>query len=341
MARRERTTGLPRAERRQRRATSKRTFAGIPLDDRTARVGLFGGALALLVVVLGMFGWFWYQDNYVRPDKVVLRVDDREVDLRYYADRLYQFATANPDAGSTLSQQLLNKLEEEELTVILAEREGIDLSDEAVERFIGLELAGPDATEPLTGNEYTAALRDVLRTTGFDRDVYERVSRASLATQELLAGYREDIGTTGETIDFRVVVLGSEEDANAALERVNGGEAIGTVAQELSLDLESRQNDGLQENRVVELLLDDVKTAFEGKVAGDLVGPFQVEDDWWLVRVEERNAEGELSEADQENIAQLRLDEALDALKSELSPTRNLSASDFDWAADNIDEGAI
>lgn len=340
MARRERTTGLPRRERRERREASSRSFAGIPMNDATARLGLFGLALVLLLIVVGMFGWFWYRDNYVRPDKVILRVDHREVNLRYYADRLYQFAVANPNAGSTIGQQLLNKLEEEELTVILAEREGIDLGEAAVDRFIGLELAGEGATEPLTGDAYTSALRTTLRTTGYSRSVYERLSRAALANQQLLARFREEAGTTGETLDYRVVVVGTEEQAKAVLDRVNAGESIGTVAQELSLDLESRQNDGLLEDRVAGLLREEVAAAFDGKAAGDLAGPFQVGDQWWVARIEERTPDAELTEADQQSLALVRLTESLEALKPEVARERDLSSDDYDWAQSNVNRGA-
>jgi len=340
MARRERTTGLPRAERRERRATAQRTFAGIPINDGTVRVGLFGLAFVLLVLIVGMFGWFYYQDNYVRPDKVVLRVNDREVNLRYYADRLYQFAVANPNAGSTVSQQLLTKLEEEELLILMAEERGIDLSEAAVERYIGLDLAAEGATEPLTGDEYTRALRDELRLTGYGRDVYERLSRAALANDELLKIHREEVGTTGEAVDYRVVVVGSENEANEALSRINGGEPIADVAGEVSLDVESKAQGGLVEGRVLGLLVEELRTAFDGKVEGDLFGPIEASGNWFIFQLEGRTADAELSEEDQETLAQARLDEAVDAFRETVTRERSLSASDYEWATDHVNTGS-
>ena len=54
MARRERTTGLPRQPRQVRRVHTGRTFLGIPINDATIRLGVLGFAGALLIVVTGI-----------------------------------------------------------------------------------------------------------------------------------------------------------------------------------------------------------------------------------------------------------------------------------------------
>ncbi|HET7738789.1 MAG TPA: peptidylprolyl isomerase [Tepidiformaceae bacterium] len=344
MARRERTTGLPRQPRQVRRVHTGRTFLGVPINDATIRLGVLGFAGALLIVVTGLLGWQWYSNTFVRPDKVVLSVGDRETSLRYYADRLYQFSLANPTVTATLSQQLLNKLQEEDVTVLLARQEGIDLSEDAITRAIGLDLAGADATEPLTGADYLQALKTRLDTLGYSESVYRRIYEASLANDGLIEQFKTEIGDTAESVSYRVVAVETEDEANEVLDLVRGGDSIGTIAQARSLDVESRQNDGLVEAQPLELLPEAFIAAFEGKVAGDLLDPFEVEGVWFAIQVETIDPEGALDDAKKTDLAQKRLDEAIaehqTLLTSQGQITRDLSAGDFEWAVDHLKTGS-
>lgn len=344
MARRERTTGLPRQPRQVRRVHTGRTFLGIPINDATIRLGVLGFAGALLIVVTGLLGWQWYNNTFLRPDKVVLSVGDRETSLRYYADRLYQFSLANPTVTATLSQQLLNKLQEEDVTVLYAQQQGIDLSEDAITRAIGLDLAGAGATEPLTGADYLQALKTRLDTLGYSESVYRRIYEASLANDGLLEQIKTEVGDTAEAVSYRVVAVQTEDEANAVLELVRGGANIGTLAQERSLDVDSRQNDGLVEAQPVELLPEALAAAFEGKVAGDLLDAVEVEDVWFAIQVETVDPAGALDETKKSDLAQKRLRDLLTEhqtlLTSQGQITRDLSADDYEWAIDHLNTGS-
>ena len=64
-------------------ARDERRFAGIGLSDRNLRVGILGGALALRVLVLGMLGYRWYDNNIAQPRSTILSVGGQTVSLRY------------------------------------------------------------------------------------------------------------------------------------------------------------------------------------------------------------------------------------------------------------------
>lgn len=329
MARRERTTGLPRARRRD-RVDGRRRVAGIPLDERSARFGIIGIVAILFLLVVGLVTHRTYQENIGRPNKVVLAVGSREVKLEYYTDRLLQFAESNPGSSTAVTAQaLLGKLETEELTVLLAKERGIEITDDDVTEAIAADLGVPAGG---SGSAFDQLYRNRLRTLNISDRHYRRLTLASVANDRLLEQFREETGTTGEMVTVRGVALESEEDANAVAERVRAGEDLGTVAQTESIDLTARASDGLYPARALVLFPDSMQEAMEGTSDGDLIGPVEAEGSWWVFRVERREAEAEIPEEQLGVVVQQRLDEAIAEFRKNVNITRSLSASDIEWA---------
>ncbi len=331
MARRERTTGLPRHQRRP-RSEKERRFLGVRVDEGSLRWTILGALSVLVLVVVGVFAYRWYHENYIRPEKVILQVDTAEVKLGYYADRLYQFLVQNPtQGGSTIAQSLLRQLENEEVVVLYAESRGIDLSASAVTIFIAERLG----VSPNTSN-YDRAYRDALRTTGWSDSTYRRVARYSLAERELATLFQGAVPETGEMLNFRAVVVVSEVAAQTVIDRVDAGGDLGTIAQLESLDLTSRQNDGLIENQPPELLQVALAEALAESETGVLLGPLQIGSNWWVLRLESRNPAGEYTETQRRQLANVALDEALEEFRATLTIRQDFNTtSDYQWAIDH------
>lgn len=335
MARRERTTGLPRPRARA-HARDERRFAGIELSDRNLRFGILGGALALLVLVLGMLGYRWYDNNIAQPRSTILSVGGQTVSLRYYADRLYKFATDNQSSGQSLpllEQSLLAKLEEEELTLLLATKNGITISEEDITNQIGVELGVPVAG---SGSSFDTLYRDRLKTSKMSDGNYRRLTKVTIANDRLLEQYETEVGLAGETVVLRAVLSNSKETADAALARIKAGEDMGTVAQQESTDLSSRQKDGVLDAEPVALLPESIRKALEAVKDGELVGPIEAQGNFWILKVETRDPQGVLSTTNITQLAQLKLDNALKELKAATKTTRSLDSSDIKWAEKHI-----
>jgi len=329
MARRERTTGLPRPRRRD-LVDSRRRVAGIPLDEHTARLGILGFVAALFLVVVGLIAYQAYEENIGRPNKVVLTVGSQEVKLEYYTDRLLQFAEANPDSGIAIAAQaLLGKLETEELTVLLARERGIVITEDdvtaAIARDLGAPVGGP-------GSVFDQLYRNRLRTLHISDRHYRRLTLASVANDRLLEQFQEEAGTTGEMVTIRAVALETQEDAEAVLARIEGGEDIGTVAQLESIDFDTRSQDGLYPARALALFPESMTAAMEGTADGDVLGPVEAEGAFWVFRVEKREAEGAIPEEQLAALAQKRMDDAITEFQTGVSINRSLSAADIEWA---------
>jgi hypothetical protein len=307
---------------------------GVPVTEGFARFAILGGVGILLLLVLGLLGYRWYDDNIGKPREVVLRVDNQTFTLGYFTDRLGAFALANRNlTRGFLEPALLTKLEEEAVMEKIARDRGHDLSDEAVTLFIADELGvAPGGS----GTPFDTLYRQRLRQTGLSDSDFRRLSRAGLAESLLMEDIREEIGDTGETLRLRVVLVDSEETAAQIIERIEGGEDMGTIAQTESDDLESRQQDGLLPPTPRRLLPENVRSALESAGEGTLLEPVQVQSFWWVIRLETIEPEGTLTPGNKEQLADLALRDLIEETKAGMEIRRSLSDTQVSWAYRNV-----
>ncbi|HUY74274.1 MAG TPA: peptidylprolyl isomerase [Candidatus Dormibacteraeota bacterium] len=332
MARRERTTGLPRPRPRTHR-TGGRRFMGITWTQKHARIGILAGISALLLVVVGLLGYHIYDNVIGTPNKVVLSVGDENFTLRYYSSRLVQFFQANGQSGSSqpiLEQQLLTQIQTEALTNLVAKDEGISLDDNAITQEIATELGVSVGGQ---GSPFDTLYRQKLKTTSMSDSNYRKLAEANLANAKLVDKYKSELGATADQVTLRIVVRASQADAQSDLAQIKSGTDMGLVAQKDSTDVTSRQNDGLMTASPPSLLAPAVQAAIKDKKPGlDLYGPVQVGTDWWVIRFEKDDPAATLSDSQKTALAQAKLTAALAAKRASTKITTNLTGSDVTWA---------
>ncbi len=334
MPRRDRTTGKPK-HRPKPESERGQTVAGVSWREGYTRWAILGGVGALLLVVVGLIGYRWYDENIGKPREVVLRVEDQSFSLGYFTDRLGPFAVQNPNLTEGFREPaMLTRLEEEAIMVHMARERGYDLSDEAVLDHIaedlGLERGGDD-------NTFDEVYRSRVRQTGMGESDYRRMSRASLAESLLLEDVMDDVGETGETVTLRAVLHVDEDEATAIYERIDDGEDMGEVALEASLDPESREDEGLLEPSPRRLYPGEIREALEDADEGDLIEPLEAQGAWWVIRVEDIDPDGEFTEEVQQELADEELRELIEDTSDELEISRSLSDSQRRWAYRNWD----
>jgi hypothetical protein len=334
MTRRDRTTGLPRQRERQ-AAAQQRTFLGLRWSDNLIRFSVLGAIVLLGLVVFGMIAYRWYDENVSLPNHVVLRVDDIEYDLEYYTERLPSFAQANPSLTAGFREPaLLNKLEEEALVILAAEERGVDLSGDAITAWIAEDLGVPVGG---SGSSFDTLYRQRLRELGLSNDDYRRLAVAQLADEKLTEILREERGPNGTTYILRVVSVPEREDAEAIKIRIEGGEDMGTIAQTESNDLTSRQEDGLTESTPIELFQDNVQEALAGLEVDSLVGPVEVGDNFWILRIERIQDDGTYTDNQRDQLARLALIDVIDEKRAQTEIDKSLGSREIDWAYENAD----
>ncbi|MEZ4491891.1 MAG: peptidylprolyl isomerase [Dehalococcoidia bacterium] len=334
MSRRDRTTGIPR-QRERASATQEPTFLGMRWGETHWRFLILGGVALIGLLVFGLIGWRWYDENVRQPNSVVLRVEDQEFTLDYFTERLPGFAQANPSLSTGFREPaLLTKLEEEAITIILAEERGIDLSEDAVTRWIADDLGVPVGG---AGSSFDTLYRQRLRTQGLTNADYRRLARAELADTKLIEALREERGETGRMVTLRVVAVSEEAEAAAIRQRVEDGEDMGTIAQTESLDLESRQQDGLTQPAPPELYTADVQSQITDQPEDALIGPFKVGNNWWVVRIERIQDDGTYSATNRDQLAEVDLADLIDEQRTALDIKQSLTNSDIEWAYRHVD----
>jgi parvulin-like peptidyl-prolyl isomerase len=331
MVRRERTTGLPRPHKREKTALEARRFAGITWTDRRLRWLIVGGAVVLLLAVLGAIAYRVYDDKIGRPNSVVLTVGNEKFTLGYFTDRLYQFAQANQSSSTTagiLEQDLLNKLQEEALTEKLAAEKGITISENDITKSIADSLGVPPGG---SGSSFDTLYRQRLATLKISDSNYRKLTRASVANDKLLALAKKDVGNSGEQFVIRSAVVDSKDKAEAVLQQVKGGADLGSIAQTESVDLTGRGQDGLMDAQPLSLLPDAVQPLVKDAKAGDLLGPVQVDSNWWVFRIEKRQT-ANYTDDQKNSLAQNMLDKWIADERAKTTIKPSLSSSDSSWA---------
>ena len=338
MARRDRTTGLPRPKVRETTAKAG-GLSGRLRDESTLRYLLIGGAALLLVFVLGLIGWRWYDQNYRVPEKVIIRVgEDHEYKLKYYSDRLYPYVQQVAQTGTSVAiaeQQLLRILEDEALVRIIAAERNITVTDEEITNEIAAQLG---VSAGGAGSSFDTLYRQRLQTVAMSNENYRRWTESQVYADKVTDALIAELGETTEMVTLRAVVSASEEDALAVKERIEGGEDMGTVAQTESTDLASRQKDGLFDPEPPKLLPESIQEAIDGVEAGTtLIGPIQVQNNWWVFRIEERDPDATPSETQKNQLGAILLEEAAAEKRAQVTITRDVSADDLRWAEEHAE----
>lgn len=334
MSRRDRTTGLPRHSERS-AAAQESTFLGMRWSERHTRFSILGGAALLLILVAALIGYNWYHDNVVMPNRVVLRVDDREFKLDYFTERLPSFAQANPSLSAGFREPaLLSKIEEEALTIIAANERGIDTSNEAVTQWIADDLGVPVGG---SGSSFDTLYRQRLRGLGLSNDEYRQLATAELADERLREVLQEERGEVGPMYTLRVVSLNTEEEAAGIRERIEGGEDMGTIAQTESNDLQSRQEDGLTPPTPTELFQEDVQEVITAAEHGELLGPIEVGNSWWVLRIERFQEDGTYSENHRTQLSEVDLVALIEETRDNVEVVKRLGTDEIEWAYENVD----
>ncbi len=333
MARRERTTGLP-APRRRTKTTASRRIAGITWHDSYNRWAILAASALVLFIVIGFIAYRWYDSTIGTPNRVVLSVGNENVKLSYYTDRLYQFTIdANPQNASDVQlaqQQLLTQLQTEALTVELAQKKGITISDDDITKEIASELGVPVGG---AGSSFDTLYRQKLKDTKMSDSSYRRMAEATVANNKLLDAYTKAEPDTGELVTLSAVVSSTQDDSKKALAEINGGQDFNAVAQKESTDLTSKQNDGIMAATPPALFPTVVQTAIKSQQPGTKIfGPLQVENDWWIFRIDRDDQKSTISADQKKQLAQQKLTADLTSAASTTKISRNLTASDINWA---------
>lgn len=282
-----------------------------------------GAVVILVAVVIAVFGYYQTQ---IRPKgETVVQVGDRSFSLRYIERRLrYEvrdFPSQDPQLLSNLLSQVPQQVEREELMRQGAPEKGVDLSDEAIDAEIRRREDVPEGADRIA---FAAKYRDAVRDSGLSTDGYRDVIAADLAEEALRTIFEEEAPQTAEQARFRVIVLATEDEAKAALERIRNGEDFAAVAKEVSQDAGSRDNGGEFDwtpRGTLESALDEAVFSLDvGQVSDVISGSSAL----FIVQVLERQADRETTPEQRSTLAIQAMEGWISGLRERLGATITL-----------------
>ena len=206
-------------------------------------------------------------------DKAVAKVQDATIwasDVRREAVAQGLIGENEPlDATSELFRRVLAEVIDQKLLAREAERRRLDASPLAQRRL--------EATRE-------RILGDML---------VENVVDGAVSEQAVQTLYNEQLrlAKTSEEIRVRLILTRTKAEADAVLGILRQGAAFEAVASERSIDEATRFSGGDLGYSTLDVMPQSYAAALRDRPAGSVVGPFQTEGGWAVLRVEDRRKE--------------------------------------------------
>ena len=206
-------------------------------------------------------------------DRAVARVQDQTIwasDVKREAVAQGLIGEDEPlDVTSDLFRRVLDEVVDQKLLAREAERRGLDNSALAQRRL--------KATQE-------RILGDML---------VETVVNGAISDQAVQTLYQEQLrlARTSEEIRVRLILSRTQAEAAAVVGMLAQGAAFEAVASERSIDEATRFSGGDLGYSTTDVMPQAYANALQGKPVGATVGPFQTENGWAVLRIEDRRKE--------------------------------------------------
>ena len=311
----------------------------------------------VITLVLAIIGYGFYATSIAPARQWVtkVKVDDSYTVFRGsdYADALRLCQLGFYSTSGDVREDPIFVLENNELVRQGAEafiREGapadeLSVSDAEIDEAIKDIVSAMD--EPQTEEEFDALYQTLLDYYGLSDEEFREVMATDLL-QAKLSHYLEnqvpEVGALVPQVHVQAILVDSEEEAVAVVERLDGGEDFATVAEE------HRQGDGdlgWLPRRIMSPTFDEV--AFDPDLALDtVIEPFPTDEGYYIIKVLERDEEREIEEWIRETLKDMAFGRWLEEEreeKVERNPKYDRENAEFmknlenlyQWALDQID----
>jgi foldase protein PrsA len=250
----------------------------------------------------------------------------------------------------------VDELIQEELIRQAAAAQGIEVSSDEVDRAIEerfgyyreqptpspsptttitstTEVTATEQATPMSLEEFEEAYAENLaafkENTGLTEAEYKEMVRTQLLTERMQESVGAQVPTSELQIRARHILVETEEEANAVLERLEQGEDFATVAMEISQDTVSAEEGGDLGWFPLGVMDTDFEDAAFSLAVGELSGVVESSYGFHIILVEERDEDREL---DADMLAQ-RKEEAFQVWLQDLEAEADIVRY---WSADMV-----
>jgi peptidyl-prolyl cis-trans isomerase C len=206
-------------------------------------------------------------------DRAVARVNGRTVwasDVQREAVAQGLIREGSPlDPSSDLFRQMLDEVVDQKL-----------LASEALRRQLD--------RDPMVQRRLAAARERILGDM-----LVERVVAGAVNENAIRGLYDEQVRLAHQSEEFRArqIVVASQPEATQVRQLLAGGAAFETLAMDRSTDTETKYNGGDMGYFTADVMPEAYGAALQAAHVGDLIGPFQTDQGWVVMKLEDRRPE--------------------------------------------------
>lgn len=309
-----------------------------PADaEHVTRLLVVGGVIAVLAIVVGIIAFGWYQTKIKPLGKTVLEVGSIEYDLGQLERRMEllkkensSYYTQSSQFAEQLPDDTMAQLEREAKILQGASELHVSISDEEFATEIK-DRGG--VSEDAKADVYAASFKEQVKESGLEVNEFRRMVKAELL-QRKLSDYFKFVAAPSEAeIKASYIIADSEENAQAALARVQGGEDFVTVAK----DVMGENADGALDwtPRGASFLPDDVENfLFDTAELNQISDPISANDLFYVVQLVEKDPDRQLDDTGRQQVAQRDQIAWVDGLN--IAVVNHLSVEDKQRALDDV-----
>jgi len=210
---------------------------------------VIAGFVLLLVAIGGGFAYVlvqdWYEEHVQRPRSEAVQVGETTFDVDYFARRLKLLASTvsfqDPSQAEIVIASVISTLEREEL---LRQRALADLGVSVTPEEMELEIGGRLGLVQSDPETFATVLEQELKRSDLSEEEYRWMIEGDLLSREVQEVFSQSVPQAVEQLEMRQIVVGTEDEARSALERLDAGEDFGELARELSLDGVTKEEGG-------------------------------------------------------------------------------------------------
>ena len=198
-------------------------------------------AVVVVLVIGSIAGYAIYRQEIAPFETVVLRIDEKEIKMRYFLKRL-RISQVGPSKNRPVN--LLWMIAQEEIIKEKALKTPYNLKVTAEEIEEALKTAARRGSDSITENEYQEWYRQQINQTQLSEAEFDEIARTNLLRHKLSDYLTVRAPTVAEQVHLYIIIQKSPEAIQNVRQRLDAGEDFFELAKELNPSVATRENRG-------------------------------------------------------------------------------------------------
>ena len=201
----------------------------------------FVSVVVIFIVAVSIIVGIPYYQTFVGPwYKPVLEVRDKSFNRKYFMKRLRMKLAGVKQNQQTISIMLIEEIQNKELSRREAEKRGITVTAEEVDKAVQARVKQSSSGEGDFGHLYESLLRGLR----LDPEDFEEMVRSDLIENKLFNSFLSEIPEESQQVFVKIIETATAKDAEAIRTRLAIGESFSKLAKEESIHLKSSKAGG-------------------------------------------------------------------------------------------------